>query len=136
MKITETIILASGILKNQKGDILLVKRSKTNKTFKDFWQLPEGKTQPGEQPIETLARELNEELACQLISAQPVATSAAIVSFGGKIYHLVRIGFRVKWEGKIILSEEHNDYRWVNINKAIKMPNLVDGTKEILLVLK
>jgi len=136
MKITETIILVSGILKNQKSKILLVKRSKNNKSFKEFWQLPEGKIQPGEQPLETLARELNEELSCQLISAQPIATSTAIISFEGKIYHLVRMGFKVKWEGKIILSEEHHDYQWVSIDKAIKIPNLVDGTKEILLSLK
>ena len=136
MKIAETIILVSGILKNQKGEILLVKRSKNNKTFKDFWQLPEGKIQPGEQPIETLGRELNEELSCKLISAQPLATSAVIVQFGGKIYHLMRIGFEVEWEGVITLSGEHTDYQWASLNNAIKVQNLVDGTKEILLALK
>jgi len=136
MKIAETIILVSGILNNTKGEILLIKRSKNNKSFKGFWQLPEGKIQPGEQPIEALARELNEELSCQLISAQPVAASAAIVPFGGKIYHLVRIAFKVKKKGTTILSEEHTSYQWISIEKAVKMLNLVDGTKEILLALK
>jgi len=130
------IILVTGILRNQKGEILLIRRSEGNKTFRGFWQLPEGKIEFGEQPIETLARELKEELDCRLISAQLLAINSAVVVFQDISYHVLRIVLETKWKGKITLSGEHQAYQWVSIDKALKIPNLVDGTKEILSTLK
>ena len=75
------IVLVTGILRNKKGEVLLIKRSQNNKTFRGFWQLPEGKMEFGEQPIETLARELDEELGCRLISAQFATANSVIVPF-------------------------------------------------------
>ncbi|MFZ5365842.1 MAG: NUDIX hydrolase [Patescibacteria group bacterium] len=130
------IILVTGILRDKKGEILLIKRSNKNKTFKGFWQLPEGKIEFGEQPEKTLARELKEELGYRLISARSVTANSAVVVFQGVSYHVLRVVLEAKWKGKITLSDEHQTYRWVSINKALKMPNLVDGTKEILSTLK
>jgi len=42
------IVLVTGVLRNKKGEVLLIKRSDRNKTFKGFWQLPEGKIEFGE----------------------------------------------------------------------------------------
>ena len=130
------IVLVTGVLRNKKGEVLLIKRSDRNKTFKGFWQLPEGKIEFGEQPIETLSRELKEELGCRLISAQSVTANSVVVAFQGISYHVLRIVLKTRWKGTPTLSSEHDAYQWSNLGKAIKIPNLVDGTKEILLALK
>ena len=130
------IVLITGILRNRKGEVLLIKRSNKNKTFRGFWQLPEGKIEFGEQPTETLARELKEELGCRLISAKPITTNSAVVVFRGTSYHVLRIVFKTTWKGKITLSNEHEIHQWVSVDKALKISNLVDGTKEILLALR
>ena len=130
------IILVTGIVRNKKGQILLVKRSNANKTFKGFWQLPEGKMEFGEQPVETLKREIEEELGCQLISAESKAVKTSVVKFQETFYHVLRIVLEVKCRGKLKLSKEHDAYQWTSVKKAIKVSNLVDGTKEILLGLK
>lgn len=130
------IVLVTGILRDKKGKILLIKRSNENKTFKGFWQLPEGKIEFGEQPIQTLSRELEEELGGRLIRAKLVAVRSVIVTFNGVSYHVLRIVLEVQWEGKISLSHEHDAYQQLSIDKALKISNLVDGTKEILLALR
>lgn len=133
MGVDEVVVLVTGILRNQKREVLLLKRSKKNKTFVGFWHLPEGKIERTEQPIEALSREIQEELECRLISANLTATESTIITLGGRNYRLVRIVFDVQWRGKISLSEEHSAYCWVSISKALKLNHLVDGIKEVLL---
>lgn len=130
------VVLVTGILRDRKGEILLIKRSNGNKTFKGFWQLPEGKMEFGEQPIQTLSRELEEELGYRLIKAKLVVVNSVIVTFNGISYHILRIVLEGQWEGKISLSHEHDAYQLLSIDKALKISNLVDGTKEILLALR
>lgn len=130
------IVLVTGVVRNKKGQILLIKRSKANKTFRGFWQLPEGKMEFGEQPVETLKREIKEELGCQLISTKPKAVKTSVVKFQETFYHVLRIVLEVKCKGKLKLSKEHDVYQWTSVKKAINLSNLVDGTKEILLGLK
>jgi len=130
------IILVTGILRNQKNEILLLQRSKNNNSFKGFWQMPEGKMEVGEQPEQTLARELKEELNYKLIDSKLTLVNSTFVSLKNKSYHLLRIVLEITWKGKITLSTEHNDYRWINVKEAIKLRNLVVGTREILLTQK
>lgn len=130
------IILVTGILRNQRGDVLLLKRSKNNKTFKGFWQLPEGKMEFGEQPEETITREIEEELGYKILSVKSKTVKSVVIKFGQNLFHLLRIVFEVKCKGESKLSIEHDDFQWISIKKAINLPNLVDGIKEILLGLK
>lgn len=134
-KIHTPIVLITGIIHNHKREILLIKRSKNNRTFHGFWQLPEGVIEFGEQPIETLKREIKEEINCKLISSKFLATCSTIVSFDDNSYHLLRIAFKIKCKGEIRLSEEHDDFEWISIKKALKLKKLVSGIKEILLKL-
>lgn len=136
MKRGNFIVLVTGILRNKKGDILLLKRSKNNNNFRGLWQMPEGKMEMGEQPNQTLARELKEELNIKLIDSKLILVNSTLVSLKNKSYHLLRIILGVTWKGKIILSTEHDDYQWINIKETIKLRNLVVGTKEILLTQK
>lgn len=135
MKIDKVVVLVTGILRNPKGEILLLKRSKKNKTFVGFWHLLEGKIEGAEQPVEALAREIQEEIGCRLILAKPVTAKAVIITLRGVNYRVVRIAFEVQWKGTITLSDEHSAHRWVSLDKAARIDKLVDGTREILLSL-
>jgi 8-oxo-dGTP diphosphatase len=62
---SERIHIAAAVVTNREGRILLVR--KRNAVF--FMQ-PGGKLEEGETELETLARELNEELGCILVKAE------------------------------------------------------------------
>ncbi|MBI2032544.1 MAG: NUDIX domain-containing protein [Candidatus Levybacteria bacterium] len=129
---TVFIILISGILYNKEGNILLVKRSKQHKAFKESWQLPEGKMEKGEQPDQTILREIKEELNLDVLNSKFVFANSTLITLKNKTYHLLRIVLKTKWKGVISLSEEHDAYKWIGVKEAVKMSHLVDGTTEVL----
>lgn len=57
----KTIKAVVGVLRNSSAQLLITKRQK-HQFMADFWELPGGKVELGETPIDAINRELNEEL--------------------------------------------------------------------------
>lgn len=129
------IVLVSAIVIN-KGKILLLLRSKNNKTYRDFWQLPEGKLEEDEQPKEALKRELTEELGWEVNIGRILTASTTSLSYDGHKLNLTRIVFKVRSKEKISLSTDHDKTGWFDIEEAIKIPNLVPGLDDLFISLK
>lgn len=125
------VIVVSGILQDNKGRILLLKRSSINSSNKDVWQLPEGKMEFGETPKETLTREIKEETTLKTNDLTLIYTFAHPMRVKGNRYHVVRIIFKASWQGDITLSEDHTRYAWFPLNQTKKL-RLIAGTKRIL----
>lgn len=132
MKVDQIALLASGVIQDKKGRILFLKRSKTNKTFGGYWQLPEGKMEPNESPTRALGRELKEELSGSIHNIQLRWVLPIPAKFKGATFLLIKVVFTASHEGKIQLSADHIAYRRVSKEKAISSFKLVPGTKEIL----
>lgn len=129
---TAIYILSSAILKDDSGRILLLKRSNNHKTFKGHWQLPEGKVEFGEHPADALVREINEETGLVVRSSNLKSIASWSATIDGYGYQLIRILYDVPHEGKINLSEEHVDFRWVTLDEAKKLEPKIAGLVEIL----
>lgn len=131
MIIDKTLIIASAIIKNDRGEILLLKRGKT-KTFKGHWQLPEGKLEEKERPQEALKREMKEELGADVDTVELYGVSQSTLEAKGVRYLALRIIFLVKLKSeKIKLSHEHSDYKWVKTNNLSNL-KLLSGTLEAI----
>ncbi|MFK0572051.1 (deoxy)nucleoside triphosphate pyrophosphohydrolase [Endozoicomonas sp.] len=61
----KTIKVAGAIIHNEANDILCALRSNTM-SLPNLWEFPGGKIEEGEQPKETLRREIQEELGCDI----------------------------------------------------------------------
>jgi ADP-ribose pyrophosphatase YjhB (NUDIX family) len=55
----------------------------------DIWGIPGGSKEEGEEIIRTLGREIREESACRLVSANPVAYQQVLHSDGSSYYALL-----------------------------------------------
>lgn len=130
------IVLVTAVICNRQGEILLLKRSSKNKTFRNFWQLPEGKIRFGEQPIQTLSRELKEELGLDLVSQKILLTHSTVISSASRKFHLLRLVFKAKTKGEINLSQEHSTSRWMEARKVSRIRRLFPGVKDIIRDLK
>jgi 8-oxo-dGTP diphosphatase len=93
------------------GRYLLLRRSSKSKNNPGRWDLPGGKVDPGEDFEEALRREVHEEtgLIIQLKRVVGAAESEAAMQ---RIAYLIMEGN--KKSGELCLSEEHEEFVWVN----------------------
>jgi len=86
-----------------------------------IWGPPGGKLEMNENPIKGLKREVNEETGLDIEVKMPVTTWFG--AFNDKKIFAVDYLCHFK-SGKIILSEEHNSYKWLSLN------DLIENSKE------
>ncbi len=60
-----------GLVRNDRGELLLCKMKPDRGVFPGEWGLPGGGIEPGERMIEALQRELREELGIQVTDIRP-----------------------------------------------------------------
>jgi 8-oxo-dGTP diphosphatase len=65
------IHVVAGALFDERGRVLIAQRP-AGKHMAGGWEFPGGKREPGEQPRDTLVRELREELAVEVLEAAPL----------------------------------------------------------------
>ena len=114
------------------GKLLLLQLGPEKKEH-GCWGLPAGKMKELETPYEAAARELFEETGIILDDSIEVRSCGALFIRRPKIeyvLHTFKPGFKKMPE--IVLSDEHQDYRWTTPCEREKMA-LLEGGKEVLL---
>jgi len=131
--------VASCLLKNKEGKILLLKRSEKVRTYKKMWGVVAGYIEENEKPYETAIKEIREEVGIledklELIEKlRPIEYTDIYKGekYDWKIYPFV---FLVKKKGKINIDWEHLEYCWIHpadIEKYNTVPRLKEIVKSI-----
>lgn len=99
-------ISVKAVIKDKDGKILLIKEKNNN------WELPGGGLEHGEEPHKGLAREIKEELGCEVtwISDKPVGFWTLQTESYVETYAFV--GYEAKIEGEINFSDEAEEIGW------------------------
>jgi 8-oxo-dGTP diphosphatase len=63
--------VVAGVMLDARGRVLLARRTE-GRDLAGLWEFPGGKVDPGETPMQALARELHEELGIRVQSAEPL----------------------------------------------------------------
>jgi len=63
--------VVAGVMLDARGRVLLARRTE-GRDLAGLWEFPGGKVDPGETPMQALARELNEELGIHVQAAEPL----------------------------------------------------------------
>ena len=114
------------------GEVLMLKRSPKSKYSPNAWQFPEGKMKFGETTVETLKREVNEELNASFSKPELFDVSTGTIEVKGLKIHIIRIAYKaVLNEKKFKLSDENSEYKWVGLKEARRM-HLVVGALDLI----
>ena len=99
---------------------LMLKRS-PQKMYGGIWQCITGKIESDEKPIETAIRELNEETGLSPINKWTVDQVNHFYEAEFDRMNLIPI-FGVEVDSlKVKLSDEHSDYKWCELEEAVKL---------------
>ena len=96
------------------GEKALFLKKKTKVSPKGFfWEIPAGKLEEGESPEKALEREVREETGIELKLFEKIKTfnMRLYTQNYDFVYHLYRSSVE---NDEIILSKEHEDYKWAN----------------------
>lgn len=111
-----SIRIAAAIIADEAGRILLVRKRNTL-----FFMQPGGKLHYGETALETLARELNEELGCTLFKAELLGTFSAPAA--NEPLRIVEAElFRAEIKGHIQPGAEIEEMAWVEPSRSGDLP--------------
>ena len=78
--------------------------------YKDRWEFPGGKIEPGESPQEALAREIREELNVQVEVGEKLCT----VEYDYPDFHLIMDCYLCGVDPEAMRFVEHEDARWLS----------------------
>jgi len=131
------VVLSLKALIKSGNSYLLIKRSSKLDYAPGSWDLPGGKLGIGEDINKTLTREVKEETN---LTVKPENMNfylekhkSEVKKHEGIMY--VQLAFKSQFiKGKLKLSEEHSDFKWLPLKQALKL-NLSPETKRSLLSL-
>lgn len=117
-----------GIIKNDKNEILLVKRHPKSRTDPEMWELPGGKVDPGEDFDKALIREIKEETSLDC----DIGDFCDAVQNDYMHKRTVQIMMYLEnIDGTVKISAEHVDYMWTCLEN-LKTMELSTSLKKLL----
>lgn len=106
---------------------LLIARRRPGKHMAGKWEFPGGKIEPGESPEQSLARELEEELALRARIGELLCRA----TYEGDGVSLELLVYRVAFfEGTPVLRE-HQEIRWV-LPSELRSYELADSDRKVV----
>ena len=117
-----------GIIRNDSGEILIVKRHPKSRTDPEMWELPGGKVEKGEHFADALVREIKEETDLDV----EVGDFCEAVQNDYAHKRTVQLMMYLSdVTGEVKISEEHTEFMWAPIEK-IKTLNVSTSLKKLL----
>jgi len=108
------VLVAACALIDTDGRVLLAQRP-PGRTMAGLWEFPGGKIEAGEQPEQTLIRELREELGIAV--EEPCLAPLTFASHGYADFHLLMPLYVCRrWDG-IVAPQEGQQLAWVKPNR-------------------
>ena len=105
------IEVVAAIIHDDEGRLFATQRGYGE--FKDYWEFPGGKMEPGESPEEALKREIWEELETRIVVERLVTT----IEYDYPTFHLTMHCFWCHVESGSLTLKEHEAARWLQAHE-------------------
>lgn len=133
----QPILVLRGVIKSPEG-ILLIQRSNNDSYEPNIWEFPGGKVDEGETLGGSLRREMREETGItgtafgKLEPIRITIENALLKKYQGQKFVTLYIWGPKEKTPAVVLSKEHQNYRWVKNLSDLTGLNLKKDVLEIL----
>ena len=107
-------LIAHVLVETEKG-YLVMKRSKEESSYQEYWDIPGGSAEPGELPREAAIRETKEESGLDIIPLKVIHEDSRFDEIKNAVY--IRLVYNCKVISDIndivLQQEEHTEYRFI-----------------------
>lgn len=110
----DTIRVVCGII--FKDDMIFLCRRSTHKSLGGFWEFPGGKIEAGEEEVESLSRELFEELGMRVDIQEHFTT----VTHNYDLFTIELIAYICEFKDASFKLTDHDLYKWINKTDLMK----------------
>ena len=115
----------------QGNKYLFLRRSTSFKTGTQKWDIPGGRIEVGETLYDALRREIYEETALELVDVDSLLAAQDIFATE-KDLHVVRVTYLAEAKGTIKISDEHDLYKWMDLQEILSDPNVDSYLRKVL----
>ena len=106
------------VVRDSAGKCLVIKRSSNSKGNPGRWEFPGGKLDPGESFDVGLLREVREETALTISLQRALGVTQSELPDRHLVHLIMEATLR---SGEVVLSEEHEDYAWVEPRELVTL---------------
>ena len=112
-------LIVHTLITNDKGEILILQRSKTDDVLPEYWDIPGGTLEDGEDPAVGAIRETKEEAGIDVVNPKLFFHRSKVDT--GKNKQFVALIFWAKYSDiRVALNpEEHQDYAWIQPSEIV-----------------
>lgn len=119
---TDLFVVAVLAVIVKKDTFLTLKRSDKKKVAPGVWEVVSGRLEHDEDPFEGLLREIKEETQLK-VKLNPSPFDVYTTHYGDK--PMVALVYQAQYiEGEPCISEEHDEYKWVDYNTFARISTL------------
>ena len=141
MKIFNNVMIGQkAFIVNDKKELLILKRQDAE-IHDGVWDVPGGRVEQGQSLYEALTREIAEEVGLKLEHViLSIMASTFIGLTEGNPLLFYRSFFLCKARGKVKISKEHSEYKWINVSDLNKYqfqpdPDFDTALEKLVLIL-
>ncbi len=119
-------LVVRALIKDEKDKILMLKRSIHSRSNPGLWELPGGKVEIGEDFDQALIREIKEETGLNITLKKAIGVAQQEHGHRHSLHLILLVEVN---SGKLRISDEHEQYQWIKVNKipTLKLANWMES---------
>lgn len=107
-------IIVHTVIQNDKGEVLILQRSKNNDVLPNYWDIPGGTLEDGEDPLQGAIRETNEETGLNISNARLFFQKSNVDSSKNKQFITLVFYTKSSTSDVSVNPEEHDAFLWID----------------------